>query len=90
MTWSELLATMPLVAILRGLTPEEAEPVGAALVEAGFRCLEVPLNSPRPLESIAILQKRFGGVALVGAGHRAERRRRGRRDRRRRRDRLLA
>ena len=68
MTWSGLLATMPLVAILRGLTPEEAEPVGAALVEAGFRCLEVPLNSPRPLESIAILQKRFGGVALVGAG----------------------
>ena len=68
MTWSELLATMPLVAILRGLTPEEAEPVGAALVEAGFRCLEVPLNSPRPLESIAILRKRFGDVALVGAG----------------------
>ncbi len=68
MTWSELLATMPLVAILRGLKPEEAEPVGAALVEAGFRCLEVPLNSPRPLESIAILRKRFGDVALVGAG----------------------
>lgn len=68
MTWSELLAATSLVAILRGLTPEEAEPVGAALVEAGLRCLEVPLNSPRPLESIAILRKRFGDVALVGAG----------------------
>lgn len=68
MTWSEVLADLPLVAILRGLTPDEAEPVGAALVAAGFRCLEVPLNSPRPLESIAILRKRFGDVALVGAG----------------------
>jgi 2-dehydro-3-deoxyphosphogalactonate aldolase len=59
---------VPLVAILRGLTPEEAEPIGAALIEGGFRCLEVPLNSPRPLESIAILQRRFGDRALIGAG----------------------
>jgi 2-dehydro-3-deoxyphosphogalactonate aldolase len=68
MNWADVVNDLPLVAILRGLTPEEAEPVGAALIEAGFRCLEVPLNSPRPLESIAILRKRFGGVALIGAG----------------------
>ncbi len=66
--WSDFLAGVPLVAILRGLTPEEAEPVGEALVAAGFRCLEVPLNSPRPLESIAILSARFGDTAIVGAG----------------------
>lgn len=68
MNWADVVNGLPLVAILRGLTPEEAQPVGAALIEAGFRCLEVPLNSPRPLESIAILRQRFGGVALVGAG----------------------
>jgi 2-dehydro-3-deoxyphosphogalactonate aldolase len=68
MTWADILNDLPLIAILRGLTPEEAEPVGAALIEAGFRCLEVPLNSPRPLESIAILRRCFDGVAIVGAG----------------------
>ena len=50
---------LPLVAILRGLTPEEAPAVGDAIVEAGFGLLEVPLNSPRPLESIALLRARF-------------------------------
>ncbi|WP_264612594.1 2-dehydro-3-deoxy-6-phosphogalactonate aldolase [Sphingobium sp. B11D3B] len=58
---------MPLVAILRGLTPEEAPAIGAALIEAGLRCIEVPLNSPRPLESIAALARLPGG-ALIGAG----------------------
>lgn len=58
----------PLVAILRGLTPEEAPAIGAALVEAGFRMLEVPLNSPRPLESIGKLARAFGDHCLVGAG----------------------
>ena len=58
---------LPLVAILRGLTPAEAPAVGDAIVEAGFRLLEVPLNSPEPLESIALLRKRFAD-ALVGAG----------------------
>jgi len=58
---------LPLVAILRGLTPEEASAVGDAIVESGFRLLEVPLNSPRPLESIALLSRRFP-QALVGAG----------------------
>lgn len=58
---------LPLVAILRGLTPAEAPAVGDVLVEAGFRLLEVPLNSPQPLDSIALLRKRFP-QALVGAG----------------------
>jgi 2-dehydro-3-deoxyphosphogalactonate aldolase len=58
---------LPLVAILRGLTPEEAAGVGDAIVESGFRLLEVPLNSPRPLDSIALLRHRFPD-ALVGAG----------------------
>ncbi|WP_414714531.1 2-dehydro-3-deoxy-6-phosphogalactonate aldolase [Sphingopyxis sp.] len=68
MEWSDFLAGVPLVAILRGLTPEAAEPVGEVLVAAGFRCLEVPLNSPRPFESIKILSARFGDTAIVGAG----------------------
>lgn len=58
----------PLVAILRGITPAEAEAIGAALVAAGFRIIEVPLNSPEPLASIATLARRFGGEALIGAG----------------------
>ncbi|GEO01601.1 2-dehydro-3-deoxy-6-phosphogalactonate aldolase [Novosphingobium sediminis] len=61
-------AAMPLVAILRGLTPETADDIGDVLVEAGFTLIEVPLNSPRPLESIARLAKRLEGRALVGAG----------------------
>ena len=59
---------LPLVAILRGLTPEEALPVGEALVGAVFRLVEVPLNSPRPLDSIALLAKALHGRAIVGAG----------------------
>ncbi|MFN6953459.1 MAG: 2-dehydro-3-deoxy-6-phosphogalactonate aldolase [Acetobacteraceae bacterium] len=62
------LATHPLIAILRGITPEEAPAIGDALLEAGVRILEVPLNSPRPFESIAILARRCGASALVGAG----------------------
>jgi 2-dehydro-3-deoxyphosphogalactonate aldolase len=64
-TW---LQPLPLVAILRGLAPEQAPAIGAALVDAGFRILEVPLNSPRPLESIALLADAFGDRCLVGAG----------------------
>ena len=59
---------LPLVAILRGLTPEDAASVGEALVDAGFRCLEVPLNSPRPLESISRMVEAVGDRAVVGAG----------------------
>ncbi|EIL97908.1 2-dehydro-3-deoxy-6-phosphogalactonate aldolase [Rhodanobacter thiooxydans] len=64
-TW---LDPLPLVAILRGLHPDEAADVGDALVGAGFRILEVPLNSPQPLESIRRLAARFGDERLVGAG----------------------
>lgn len=59
---------LPLVAILRGLTPETADDVGDVLVDAGFTLIEVPLNSPRPLDSIARLAQRLAGRALVGAG----------------------
>ena len=52
MDLASLLARCPLVAILRGLRPEEAEAVGEALVEAGLLVIEVPLNSPEPLRSI--------------------------------------
>ena len=58
----------PIVAILRGLTPAEAQPIGAALVEAGIDRIEVPLNSPDPCKSIAILATAFGKSALIGAG----------------------
>ncbi|RZM01394.1 MAG: 2-dehydro-3-deoxy-6-phosphogalactonate aldolase [Variovorax sp.] len=66
-TFEAALRQIPLVAILRGLTPAEAPAIGDALVEAGFRLLEVPLNSPDPLASIALLRARCAG-ALVGAG----------------------
>ena len=49
--WRRAFAALPLVAILRGITPDEAEPVGEVLCQAGFRLLEVPLNSPRPFDS---------------------------------------
>ena len=66
--FDQAFAVCPLVAILRGLTPDEAEDVGEALVEAGFTLIEVPLNSPDPLESIARLAKRMAGRAVIGAG----------------------
>ena len=58
----------PLVAIVRGVTPDEAEAVGEAIYEAGIRIIEVPLNSPDPLNSIGRLANRFGERMLVGAG----------------------
>jgi len=64
----EALAELPLVAILRSLTPENAPAIGQVLVDAGFRIIEVPLNSPRPFESIGILAGAFGARALIGAG----------------------
>lgn len=63
-----LFAERPLIAILRGLTPEEAPAIGDALVEAGIPILEVPLNSPRAYDSIRLLADRHGSRALVGAG----------------------
>ncbi len=68
MTFEDALKACNLVAILRGIKPEEAEAVGEALIEAGWRIIEVPLNSPEPLKSIELLQKRFGDQALIGAG----------------------
>ncbi len=61
-------AACPLIAIIRGVTPDEAEAVGEALVEAGIRIVEVPLNSPDPFVSIERLARRFGDAATVGAG----------------------
>lgn len=58
----------PLVAIIRGVTPEEAVDVGEAIFAAGIRIIEVPLNSPDPLASIERLAERFGDRALIGAG----------------------
>jgi 2-dehydro-3-deoxyphosphogalactonate aldolase len=62
------LARCPLVAILRGVRPEEVVPIGEALFEAGIVVIEVPLNSPEPIESIRRLAVRFGDAALIGAG----------------------
>jgi 2-dehydro-3-deoxyphosphogalactonate aldolase len=62
------LGECPLVAIIRGVTPDEAEAIGEALYGAGVRIIEVPLNSPDPLESIRRLAGRMGERALVGAG----------------------
>ena len=66
--FAEAFAACPLVAVLRGLTPAEAESIGDALVDAGFTLLEVPLNSPDPLVSIAAMARRYAGRAIVGAG----------------------
>ena len=62
------LEQCPLIAILRGVTPDEAEAIGGAVIDAGIRIIEVPLNSPDPLKSIELLSHRFGDRALVGAG----------------------
>ena len=58
----------PLVGIIRGVTPDEAEAIGEAIYEGGIRIIEVPMNSPDPLKSIERLANRLGERALVGAG----------------------
>lgn len=72
MTAGELLRTYldqcPLIAIIRGVTPDQAEAIGEAIYEGGIRIIEVPLNSPDPLASIERLAKRFGEKMLVGGG----------------------
>lgn len=65
MNWSTKL---PLIAILRGIRPEEAEEHVAALIEAGFEAIEIPLNSPEWQKSIASMVATFGHKALIGAG----------------------
>lgn len=67
-TFHRCLAECPLIAIIRGVTPAESEGIGEALYEAGIRIIEVPLNSPEPLESIRRLAGRLGDRALIGAG----------------------
>lgn len=62
------LKDCPLIAIIRGVRPEEAVGIGQALFDAGLRVIEVPLNSPEPLHSIERLAQRFGEQALIGAG----------------------
>lgn len=59
---------LPLIAILRGLEPDQAVAVGKTLIDAGFRIIEVPLNSPEPLLSIERMVDAFGDRALIGAG----------------------
>lgn len=61
-------AELPLIAILRGLTPDSCEAVSGALLDAGFRIVETPLNSPDPLRSIETMVRRFGETLVVGAG----------------------
>jgi 2-dehydro-3-deoxyphosphogalactonate aldolase len=58
----------PLIAIVRGISPDDAESIGDAVQQGGIRIIEVPLNSPDPLQSIELLAKRFGDSMLVGAG----------------------
>lgn len=68
MTLDDALKTMPIVAILRGLNPDEAVAIGEAIVGAGVTILEVPLNSPQPLLSIERMARALAGRALIGAG----------------------
>jgi 2-dehydro-3-deoxyphosphogalactonate aldolase len=67
-TWASVLRDLPLIAILRGVTPKETLSIGETLCDAGFLCLEVPLNSPDALTSIRLLREHMGDRALVGAG----------------------
>ena len=62
------ISVLPLVAILRGIRPEEAVDIGSRLYETGFRLIEVPLNSPDPMASIAALRRTLPNDAVVGAG----------------------
>lgn len=68
MPFRDWLDPLPLVAILRGLHPDEAIAVGTAVADAGLRIIEVPLNSPQPLESIRRLSAALGERCLIGAG----------------------
>jgi 2-dehydro-3-deoxyphosphogalactonate aldolase len=60
--------TRNIIAILRGVRPDEAEAICGKVIEAGISVIEIPLNSPQPLDSIARLARKFGEVATIGAG----------------------
>jgi 2-dehydro-3-deoxyphosphogalactonate aldolase len=64
----QVLSELPLVAILRGVKPDEAAGIAQALADAGFRAAEVPLNSPEPLKSIAAMRAAVGEAMMIGAG----------------------
>ncbi len=66
--FQQYLGQCPLIAIIRGVTPDEADAIGDAIYESGIRIVEVPLNSPDPLVSIGRLASRLGERMLVGAG----------------------
>jgi 2-dehydro-3-deoxyphosphogalactonate aldolase len=68
MTLADYLTPLPLVAVLRGITPDAVDAIAGALFDEGFRILEVPLNSPQPFESIHRLATGHGERCLVGAG----------------------
>ncbi len=68
MSLRQFLARCPLIAILRGVQPNEAAAIATALQTAGIAIVEVPLNSPDPLASIAMLARDFGPRLLIGAG----------------------
>jgi 2-dehydro-3-deoxyphosphogalactonate aldolase len=68
MTWDDVVSRMPLVPILRGITPRDAVDVAEALFAGGLLCVEVTVNSPDPLESIAAMRAALDGRMLIGAG----------------------
>jgi 2-dehydro-3-deoxyphosphogalactonate aldolase len=68
MNFDDAVAKIPLVAILRGIKPDECLDVSAALIDSGILAIEVPLNSPQPFESIRLMSSRFSGTAAIGAG----------------------
>lgn len=67
-TLNEALEEIPLIAILRGVTPDEVFDVAMAIYNAGIKVIEIPMNSPQPYKSIEILQNAMGDKAVIGAG----------------------
>lgn len=67
-TFADWVAPLGLVAILRGVAPDAVLGIAEVLIDAGFKIIEVPLNSPQPIDSIGRLSARFGAQALIGAG----------------------
>lgn len=67
-TFADAFSELPLIAILRGVTPDAILDVGQSLFDCGFRIIEIPLNSPEPFRSIELLSDRIGDQAIIGAG----------------------